>query len=88
MEHEPTSMDVVDCGEAVKIHALSEFLSRSTSMDTFLRSWLGERFPRCKTTRIEMETAVRAYLGDLEWSPPERSRRPAVRSLESASPIK
>lgn len=88
MDNELTSLAVVACGEALKEHAVKEFLARSTSTDTFVRNWLGEHYPRNKTPRIEVEQAVRNYLGDIKWSPSSRRDRPAVRSVEFGTPIK
>ena len=88
MDDELRSLDVKMAAEAAKEYALQDFLGRSTSLDSFLRNWIGEHYPRTSTPRTEFEQAVRAYLGDLTWTPRERGARPAVRSLESLTPIK
>lgn len=89
MTEEMRSLAVRDCAEALKDQALREFLARSTSVDNFVRNWLGEHYPnKFRTPRTEIEQAVRACLGDTGWSPYKRSERPAVRSLEFESPLK
>jgi hypothetical protein len=88
MDDELRSLAVKEIGEAVKEHAIRDFLGRSTSLDSFLRNHLGENYPRTSTPRTEVEQAVRAYLGDTGWTPYKRSNRPAVQSLEFGSPIK
>jgi hypothetical protein len=74
MGDELTSFDVKACGDALREHALKEFLARSTSTDAFIRNWLGAYRPRTGTPRTEMEQAVRYYLGDDRWSPTKRVR--------------
>jgi hypothetical protein len=89
MEHEEMrSRAVADCGEALKVQALKEFLGRATSTDLFVKNWMAENHARVRTPRPEIEEAVRLYLGDDGWSPYRRSDRPAVRSVEFGSPIK
>ena len=85
---EMRSRAVAECGEALKIHAVREFLGRSTSTDLFIKNWMGENHPRVRTPRPEIEEAVRLYLGDDGWSPYRRADRPAVRSVEFGSPLK
>jgi len=90
MEDEITSRDIAQMGDAVKVRALDEFLGRSTSMDVFIKQWLGENGIRTTIPRTEIEQAIRAYLGDTFWEPHHRraSSRPAVRSLELSGTVK
>jgi hypothetical protein len=84
------SKTIAQLGEAVRVHALNEFMSRSTSMEVFIKQWLGENGLRPDVPRTEIEQAVRAYLGDTFWEPHHRraSSRPAARSLEFRGGLK
>lgn len=78
MEREVTTSAVVDCGEELKAFALAEFLKRSTAMDAYIKTWMGENLGRTGTTRAEFQTAVRLYLGEDDWTP--RDSRPSTKS--------
>lgn len=82
MMSDPTSLDVRTCAEHLKTYALDEMLRRSTAVESYIRTYMGEHFGRCDVTKIAFEEAVRLYLGDLEWQP--RTRRP----VEFSEPVR
>lgn len=74
MMDDPTSLDVRQCAEDLREYALRDFLRKNTTMEQYIRTYMGENFGRSTVTKIAFEEAVRLYLGDTQWQP--RNRRP------------